>query len=136
MINLSTLHVPLSITFALYDEDKYLLDPSLLEEKCSSGILIVTANKFNEICYLHTYGSVQVDTGKVTELLIITKEKIKHLNKILKDFKESVAGGMANTSQDMDICEDENGDISREKLKIKKGENVQKKINIYQINNI
>ena len=67
-INLSTLHVPLSVTFGLFDNDtKFLVDPSLKEEKCLEGFLIVSANKFGEICYLHTYGSVKIEREDVTE---------------------------------------------------------------------
>lgn len=68
MINLSTLHVPLSVTFGLFDNNtKYLVDPSLKEEKCIDGVVIISANKFGEICYLHTYGSVKVDQETVSE---------------------------------------------------------------------
>jgi exosome complex RNA-binding protein Rrp42 (RNase PH superfamily) len=67
-INLSTLHVPLSVTFGLYDNNsKYIVDPNLKEEQCIDGVIIISANKFNEICYLHTYGSVKVDQETVSE---------------------------------------------------------------------
>jgi hypothetical protein len=131
MINLSTLHVPLSVTFSLYDHCNYLLDPTLLEEKCANGILIVTANKFNEICYLHTYGSVKVDTNNVSDLLMVTKDKIKYLNKILKNFKDNTS--FREVSADMDI--DDNNSIPSNKLKVDRTERGEK-INIYQINNI
>jgi len=68
MIHLSTLHVPLSVTFGLFDNNrKYIVDPSLKEEKCTDGVVIVSANKFGEICYLHTYGSVKLDQATVSE---------------------------------------------------------------------
>jgi exosome complex RNA-binding protein Rrp42 (RNase PH superfamily) len=65
-INLSTLHVPLSVTFALFNK-KFILDPSIKEERLADGIVIVSANKFNEICYLHTYGAVKVDNETISE---------------------------------------------------------------------
>jgi exosome complex component RRP45 len=68
MINLSTLHVPLSVTFGLFDNNtNFLVDPSLKEEKCLDGIVIISANKFGEICYLHTYGSIKVDDDTISE---------------------------------------------------------------------
>jgi exosome complex component RRP45 len=67
-INLSTLHVPLSVTFGLFDNNqKFIVDPSLKEEKLIDGIVIISANKFGEICYLHTYGSVKVDRQLIQE---------------------------------------------------------------------
>ncbi len=70
-INLSTLHIPLSVTFGLYDNNtKYIVDPSLKEEKCIDGIVIISANKFLEICYLHTYGSVKVDRASISEYIL------------------------------------------------------------------
>ena len=47
-INLSTLHVPLSVTFGLFDNNtKWIVDPSLNEEKVIDGVVIISANKFN-----------------------------------------------------------------------------------------
>ena len=62
MINLSTLHLPLSVTFGLFNENQnYLIDPSFKEERICEGFVIISANKFNELCYIHTYSSVKVD---------------------------------------------------------------------------
>lgn len=67
-IALSTLHIPLSVTFGLFDNNtKFLVDPNINEEKCVDGTIIISANKFAEICYLHTYGSVKVDKNTVNE---------------------------------------------------------------------
>ena len=67
-IALSTLHVPLSVTFGLFDNNtNFLVDPNMKEEKCVDGIIIISANKFAEICYLHTYGAVKVDKNTVNE---------------------------------------------------------------------
>ena len=37
------------------------------EERVTDGIFIISANKFGEICYLHTYGSVKLDDDFVSE---------------------------------------------------------------------
>jgi exosome complex RNA-binding protein Rrp42 (RNase PH superfamily) len=66
LINLSILHSPLAVTFALFG-NKYILDPDMKEERLADGIVIISANKFNEICYLHTYGSVRVDNQTISE---------------------------------------------------------------------
>lgn len=68
MINLTTLHVPLSITFGLFENNsKFIVDPTLNEEKCINGIVIISANKFGEICYLHTYNSIKVDRNTMNK---------------------------------------------------------------------
>jgi exosome complex RNA-binding protein Rrp42 (RNase PH superfamily) len=54
------------VTFALFG-DKYIIDPDSKEERIADGIVIISANKFNEICYLHTYGSVRVDNTMISE---------------------------------------------------------------------
>ena len=46
-INLSLLHTPLSVTFAIFDNNtKYVFDPTLKEERITDGLLIISANKF------------------------------------------------------------------------------------------
>lgn len=67
-INLSTLHTPLSVTFAVFDNNsKYIIDPNIKEERITDGLFIMSANKFGEICYLHTYGSVKLEESFVSE---------------------------------------------------------------------
>ena len=68
LINLSTLHIPLSTTFGLFNENtNFLVDPNLKEEKVCEGFIIISANKFNELCYIHTYAAVKVDKEIVDE---------------------------------------------------------------------
>ncbi len=68
LINLSTLHLPLSATFGLFNGNKtFLVDPSLKEERVCEGFVIISANKFNELCYIHTFSAVKVDREIVDE---------------------------------------------------------------------
>ena len=68
LIHLSTLHVPLSVTIGLFDDNsRYIVDPNLKEEKCMDGFVIVSANKFGEICYMHTYGEVKIESDAIRE---------------------------------------------------------------------
>ena len=62
------MHLPLSVTFGLFNENKsFIVDPSLKEERVCEGFIIISANKFNELCYIHTYSSVKVDKEIVDE---------------------------------------------------------------------
>jgi exosome complex RNA-binding protein Rrp42 (RNase PH superfamily) len=67
MFPLSVLHVPFSVTYGIYEGNLVIVDPNLREERCIEGIVIVSANKFKEICYLHTYSSVKLDIDTVNE---------------------------------------------------------------------
>lgn len=135
-INLCTLHVPLSVTFGLYDDNtKFLVDPSIKEEKTIEGILIVSANKFNEICYIHTYGEIKISKDTVSELLIEAKEKIVYLTKILKKFVEGQK--VALNSEKMTTDEEEEEETG-EDFRILQGRADGKakhsKMNVYEIN--
>lgn len=72
LINLSTLHVPLSTTFGLFNNNSsFLVDPNLKEEKVCEGFIIISANKYNELCYIHTYSSIKVEKEIVDEYFYI-----------------------------------------------------------------
>jgi len=73
-INLTTIHVPLSVTYGLFnDNTKFIVDPTLKEEKCLDGVVIISANKYDEICYIHTYNAVKLDRSIVDKLIQNTK---------------------------------------------------------------
>ncbi len=141
MINLSTLHIPLSVTFGLFDNNqRYLIDPLLKEEKCIDGIVVISANKFNEICYLHTYGSIKVERETINQLIYITKEKIFSLIKTLKEFVEKqkmLIGNNSNKGDNDKMLIDE--DLSDNMCylgKLPKSEQIplkKNKINLYEI---
>jgi exosome complex component RRP45 len=148
-INLSTLHVPLSVTFGLFDKNsKFLVDPSLKEEKCIDGIVIICANKFNEISYLHTYNSIQIDSEIMRDLLECVREKVKELTLTLKTFveKHKVGRMIEKTIKEdeivikeanLNIADSSSNEIKREDKLILTQSQTQRinKVNIYELKN-
>lgn len=88
-INLSVLHVPVSVTFGITG-DQILVDPTIQEEKVLDGLVLVSANKFGELCYLHTYSHPMVDDKIIDSILNQVKGKVDLIYGKLKEFKEGL----------------------------------------------
>jgi len=58
---LNVIHIPLCVTFAFFDNSKFMLvDPTQREQLVADGSIIVAMNKHREICMIETLGSVQL----------------------------------------------------------------------------
>lgn len=54
-------HLPVCVTFAFFEEGKYiLLDPTEMEEHVMDGTLVICMNRHKEICLVQTTGNVSV----------------------------------------------------------------------------
>jgi len=56
---LSIVHMPICVTFAFFDDGKFILiDPTQREQLVADGTLTVAMNKHQEICMMETSGCV------------------------------------------------------------------------------
>lgn len=86
-------HLPLSVT--LYKiADRYIIDPTLLEEVCSQVTLTVGVNKEGSICGIQKGGSGSLDPSLMTEMIqtatLLGKPMIQQLDAQLESEEAKV----------------------------------------------
>lgn len=99
-IKLSMQHQPFCITFGYYEDGSVmLLDSTVLEEQCREGEVIISMNRFGEVCQIAKYSGEPVDGMSVMSLMNTALEKVKVLDQFVKakldeDEKKRDAGGV------------------------------------------
>ncbi|KAK9817867.1 hypothetical protein WJX72_003394 [[Myrmecia] bisecta] len=82
---LSIHHLPLAVTFALFQEGEVLaVDPDLKEEAGAAGRLTVVMNTHQEVCALHKVTGGGVSKEQLLRLLRIASVKVEELSGQLK----------------------------------------------------
>lgn len=104
-VKLSMQHLPFCISFSYYDAGTIMLhDPTLLEEQCREGEIVVSMNRFGEVCQIAKYGGTPVDGLSMLTCTNAALEKVKALDKLVKDKlaqdekRRDVGGMMAELS--------------------------------------
>ncbi|KAI9659306.1 MAG: hypothetical protein M1821_001564 [Bathelium mastoideum] len=102
-IPLTLLHHPFCVTFGYYTEPEgkeiLLLDANLIEGQCSEGEVVLTVNKYGELCQLAKYGGATVDALALLNCARVATEKVKVLDqfvtdKLSEDAKKRDIGGL------------------------------------------
>ncbi|OQO10939.1 hypothetical protein B0A48_05194 [Cryoendolithus antarcticus] len=108
-VRLSMQHQPFCVSFGYYESGTImLLDSTLLEEQCREGEIVVSMNRFGEVCQIAKYGGAPVDGLSVINCTTKALEKVKMLDALVKrkleeDEKRRDAGGlMAELSAEND----------------------------------
>jgi len=64
---LSVVHIPLCVTFAFFDDSKFMLvDPTQRELLVADGTVVVAMNKHREVCMMETSGCVVLTLEQVS----------------------------------------------------------------------
>jgi len=85
-IPLTILHMPLTTTFAFFDQGKKMLvDPSELEEKCMDGKLVVGMNRHREICTMQLSGNVLILKDQIQRCANIAVTKVVKLTEFIQE---------------------------------------------------
>lgn len=76
-----------------------LLDSTVLEEQCREGEVIISMNRFGEVCQIAKYSGEPVDGMNVMSCMNTALEKVKMLDQFVKakldeDEKRRDAGGV------------------------------------------
>lgn len=99
-IKLQMQHQPFCITTSYFDGGEIMLqDASLLEEQCREGEIIISINRFGEVCQISKYGGLPVDGLSILTCTNGALEKAKMLDKVVKakleeDEKRRDKGGL------------------------------------------
>ena len=108
-VKLSMQHQPFCITTSYYEGGEVMLqDATLLEEHCREGEIIISINRFGEVCQVAKYGGTPVDGLSMLTCTNAALEKAKMLDKLVKskleeDEKQRFPGGlMAELSAEND----------------------------------
>jgi len=84
-IPLTILHIPLTTTFAFFDQGKYLLvDPSELEERCMDGKLVIGMNRHREICTMQLSGNILLLKDQIKRCVNIAASKVTQLTQFIQ----------------------------------------------------
>ena len=82
-IPLAVHHHPVTTTFSMFQlpeqssDTMIVADPSLLEEECAKGRMVIGVNAYREVCTLHLAGQVMIDQRLVLRLAHTAAEKSK-----------------------------------------------------------
>ena len=84
-VKLSLFHHPLCVSFSYYDGgDILLVDASASEEKVREGEVLVSMNKFGEVCQVAKYGGVTIDAVKLLGWTRIALEKVNYMDSVIQ----------------------------------------------------
>ena len=108
-IKLSMQHQPFCVTFSYFDKGSILLqDCTLLEEQCREGEIVISINRFGEVCQIAKYGGMPIDGLSILNCTNAALVRAKAFDKLVKDSlaadeKKRDAGGlMAELSAEND----------------------------------
>lgn len=99
-VKLSMQHLPFCITFSQYLTGTImLLDATLLEEQCRESDLVISMNKFGEVCQLAKYGGPPLEGLDVLACSQQALEKVKLFDGLVRrvlaeDDQRQNAGGL------------------------------------------
>jgi exosome complex component RRP45 len=85
-ISLSIHHIPVCVTFAIFDGgERFVIDPCFEEEVAQDGDMTIVINIHREICTISKTGSVLVEMEKIINCSNIAAIKVAELTKIIKE---------------------------------------------------
>lgn len=99
-VKLSMLHHPLCVSFSYYDSGSIVLvDATKNEEYIREGEMIISMNKFGEICQIAKYGGTPVDAVALLGWTRVALEKVKKITayiqqKLVEDERKRDIGGL------------------------------------------
>ncbi|KAI9726403.1 MAG: hypothetical protein M1834_009031 [Cirrosporium novae-zelandiae] len=83
-VPLSMMHHPFCVTFSFFDDGNIMvMDGTLQEEQMREGEIIITMNKFGEVCQLIKLGGIPVDALAILNCTRIGLVKVQELTKLV-----------------------------------------------------
>ncbi|PVV04012.1 hypothetical protein BB560_001500 [Smittium megazygosporum] len=78
-VPLSINNIPACLTFAYFENELLVLDPSYLEEKFMSGSISIAINSNSELCCISKAGGIAIEPDTVNLCIVVAIEKAKFL---------------------------------------------------------
>ncbi|KAM4584007.1 exosome complex component RRP45 [Odontesthes bonariensis] len=106
-IPLSIYHMPISVSFAFFQQGTYLLvDPCEREERVMDGLLMIAMNKHREICSIQSSGGIMLLKEQVIRCSKIASVKVSEITELinkalLNDKTARKAGGRCGFAESM-----------------------------------
>ncbi|KAM4595403.1 exosome complex component RRP45 [Fundulus diaphanus] len=106
-IPLSIYHMPISVSFAFFQQGTYLLvDPCEREERVMDGLLMIAMNKHREICSIQSSGGIMLLKEQVMRCSKIASVKVSEITELinkalLNDKTARRAGGRCGFAESM-----------------------------------
>ncbi|XP_077574870.1 exosome complex component RRP45 [Stigmatopora nigra] len=83
-IPLSIYHMPITVSFAFFQQGTYLLvDPSEREERVMDGLLMIAMNKHREICSIQSSGGIMLLKEQVMRCSKIASVKVSEITELI-----------------------------------------------------
>ncbi|KAK8799487.1 hypothetical protein WA158_006036 [Blastocystis sp. Blastoise] len=82
-IPLSIHHQPICITFGIFDNDLFILDPNEREEQVQKGSISFILNAFGELCGIHKLGGIPMGQQDLINCAQIAATKVLDISKLL-----------------------------------------------------
>lgn len=85
-VKLSMQHQPFCVTFSYFGGGEIVVqDATLLEEQCREGEIVISMNRFGEVCQIAKYGGVPVDALSMLNCTSTALERVKTMDKLVKE---------------------------------------------------
>jgi exosome complex component RRP45 len=85
-VKLTIQHQPFCISFSYFDGGSIILqDATLLEEQCRDGEIVISMNRFGEVCQMAKYGGVPVDGLGLLTCVNAGLEKAKMFDRLVRE---------------------------------------------------
>ena len=94
-VRLTIQHMPFCITFSYFsslpstnvsiDPPMFILDATLLEEQCRDGEIVISMNRFGEVCQIAKYGGAPVDGLSLLTCTNAALDQVKMLDRLVKE---------------------------------------------------
>ena len=104
-VALSIMHHPICVTFSFYHGgEAVLVDATLREEQVREGEMVVTMNRFGEVCQVAKLGGIAVDALVLLDCTNVALTKVMEMTQVITDKldedakKRNRAGLMAELS--------------------------------------
>ncbi|CAJ1053276.1 exosome complex component RRP45 [Xyrichtys novacula] len=89
-IPLSIYHMPISVSFAFFQQGTYLLvDPCEREERVMDGLLMIAMNKHREICSIQSSGGIMLLKEQVMRCSKIASIKVSEITELISKALEN-----------------------------------------------
>ena len=85
-VKLNIQHQPFCVTFSLFHSGTILLqDASLVEEQCRDGEIVVSMNRFGEVCQFAKHGGTPIDGLSLLTCTHAALERVRGFDKLVKE---------------------------------------------------
>lgn len=84
-VPLSIHHIPICVTFGLFQGGLFVVDPDIKESTISQGTMTIAVNTHSEICGVQKGGGVPIEMDQILNCTKIAAQKAQEITKKLKE---------------------------------------------------